>query len=92
MASRPWSSRELAVLELHVGERDWLGAVQTKITDRTKLALKVRMAKLRGSLGLGDGRTVAGDGGAGDNDEWMSDASAASQVLLEATLRVGVWS
>lgn len=87
MASRPWSSRELAVLELHAGEPDWLRKVGEKISGRTESALKVRMAKLRPVLGLGDGRRDSGD-----NDEWMSDAAVASQVLLEATLRVGMWS
>jgi hypothetical protein len=101
MASRPWSSRELAVLELHVGEPDWLRQASAKISGRSIAALKVRMARIRSGRTAGgrgdprsdyaDGRIVAGDCG-DDDDGWMGDAAVASEALLAATLRVGRWA
>lgn len=87
MASRPWSPAELAVIEQCAGSCDMRTACR-RIRGRTHKAIKVRMAKMRAQLGLGDGRRVDGP----SDDSWIGDAALASQMLLAATLRVGVWS
>jgi hypothetical protein len=86
MASRPWSPDEVAVLEQHVDQPDWLNKAASKISDRTVQAIKVRMAKLRSELGLGDGRRVEID----DQDVFIATTSLASQQLLAAIQRAGV--
>lgn len=86
MASRiAWTDDELAVLDRHVDEPDWLRTVASKIGGRTIQALKVRMAKRRAELGLGDGR-----GGSDDMDEFNAKAAAASEALLVAIERAGL--
>ena len=92
MASRaPWPEEEIAVLDRHIDQPDWLQRVSAAIQGRTTKALKVRMAKRRSELGLADGRRV--DGGCGDDDDQEranADAVVASQELLAAIQRAGV--
>lgn len=89
MASRPWSSHELAVLELHAQPYDLASACR-KLQDRTQLAVKVRLAKLRAEMGMGDGRRERGGGD--EMEEFNATAAIATERLREATLRVGVWA
>lgn len=89
MASRAfWSADDLAVLDQHIDKPDWLTAVKDRFRDRTVKALKVRMAKRRGELGLGDGRNERG--GHDDQDVFNANAVVASQALLAAIERAGV--
>lgn len=92
MASRaPWPPEELELLESLVGKPDWLTVMREKAPKRTINALKIRMAKLRVELGVGDGRRSENEC-CNYGDAWMGEAVLASQALLAATLRVGVWS
>lgn len=92
MASQPfWSEDELAALDQHIDQPQWLQRVCAIVSGRSIKAIKVRMAKRRAELGLADGRRV--DGGCLDDsdDSWMLDAGAASQALLAAIHRAGVY-
>lgn len=88
MASRPWSDAELELLSSAIQRGEKISAVASKISGRTKLAIKVRMSKLRDKYDLSDARRSDID----DMDEFNARAVIASQMLLAATLRVGVWS
>lgn len=88
MASRPWTDAELTVLERHVDEGNWLSTVSRKLSQRSTKAIKVRMARLRSELGLGDGRRADVD----DMASFHARAITASEMLREATLSVGTWS
>lgn len=79
-----WKAHELELLEEHIDDENWLAAVQPAFPDRTPNALKVQMSKLRVELGYADGREC--DAG------WMQNAREAAPRLLEATLRVGMWT
>lgn len=93
MASRAlWSPEELAVIEACAPGCDVARACKD-IQGRTRKAIKVRMAKFRASVGFGDGRNERSGGDyEADDDRWVKSAVIASQTLLAATLRVGVWS
>lgn len=83
MASRPWSQSEVAVLEGHADERDWINKALVKLPNRSEKALRSRMQKVRLDLGSSGNRYVDGS--------WMAEAMSATHRLLEATLRVGTW-
>lgn len=74
------------MLEQHVDQPDWLNKAAAKIGDRTVQALKVRMAKLRAELGLGDGRRIEID----DEDVFNASTALASRQLLAAIQRARV--
>lgn len=84
MASRPWSDDELDLLESYAEDRDWLPRAMEALPHRSVNQLRNRMQAVRAQAGMG--RTHVHDG------SWMSAAAAATDRLLEATLRVGVWS
>lgn len=88
MASLPWTEADVEVLEQHVSNDDWLEELAKRFPERSALALKVRMSKVRSALG------VKGKRGAREEDQDRANAKAviATQKLLEATLRVGVWA
>jgi hypothetical protein len=82
MASRPWSEDEVAVLEHHADERDWLDKAIAKLPDRSPKALRSRMQKVRLELGPTHDRYV--------DRAWMAEAANASQRLLAAIQRAGL--
>jgi len=88
MASRPWSPEDVTVLEQHVADDDWLETLAEFFPDRTVNAIKVRMSKVRADLGIQGKRGARAE----DQDRSNAKAVVASQRLLEATLRIGVWA
>jgi hypothetical protein len=88
MASRPWSTDDLHVLEEHTENDDWREELAGLFPDRSEDAIKTRLSKLRSALG------IKGKRGAREEDQDTMNAKSviASQRLLEATLRVGRWS
>jgi hypothetical protein len=74
-----WSPAELAVLQSHIDERDWLPKVMPKLRDRGEQAVRCRMAKLRAAEGMSDSR-----------GSWMRDAARGSAALLVAIANAGV--
>jgi hypothetical protein len=88
MASRPWSSDDLHVLEEHAANDDWRKALAGLFPDRSQDAIKTRLSKLRSELGIKGKRGAREE----DQDSMNAKSVIASQVLLEATLRVGRWS
>jgi hypothetical protein len=87
MASRVWTENDLQVLEQHVANDDWLQIVTKHFPDRSAAAIKTRISKLRSELGIKGRR----GGREEDQDRMNAKSVIASQRLLEATLRVGVW-
>jgi hypothetical protein len=85
MASRPWTKRELTLLEEHAEDNDWM-VVALQIHGRSVNAVKVKMSKLRSKLGLADARYCDG------MDHFNQNAIVASEQLREATLQIGKWS
>lgn len=89
MASRAlWGQDEIAVLDQHIDTPDWLSRVSAKIRGRTITSLKVRMAKRRAELGMGDGRNERG--GNDDQEVFNANAITASAALLAAIEAAGV--
>lgn len=86
MASCPWSPDDLQVLEQHVTNEDWLEALAERFPDRSPMAIKVRMSKVRSELG------VKGKRGAREDCQDRANAKAviASQMLYEAITRAGL--
>lgn len=67
---------------------DWLDRIVNRFPHRSVDAIKTKMSKLRGELGL-PGRRGAKETA---QEEYNRKAVPASRRLLEATLRVGRWS
>jgi hypothetical protein len=88
MASRPWTAADLAVLERHADNDDWLEIVSVCFPDRSTAAIKTRISKLRSELGIKGKRGAREE----DQDRMNRKSVVASQKLLEATLQVGRWS
>jgi hypothetical protein len=84
VASKPWADHELKLLERHVDDRQWLVKVAPKLPYRSVASLRGRMQLVRIETGTGHSHS--------NGSEWMRDAADATRRLLEATLRVGVWS
>lgn len=83
VGGRTWQPHEREVFETYAGNDNWLAALKEAFPNRTEMALKVQMSKLRVDHGMADGY---------DMGDWVSDARQASQRLAEATLRVGMWT
>jgi hypothetical protein len=88
MASRAWSRDDLHVLEEHTENDDWREALAERFPDRSQDAIKTRLSKLRSELGIRGKRGAREE----DQDRMNAKSVIASQILLEATLRVGRWS
>jgi hypothetical protein len=88
MASRVWTTDDLQVLEEHAANDDWREALAGLFPDRSEDAIKTRLSKLRSELGIKGKRGAREE----DQDRMNIKSVAASQQLLEATLRVGRWS
>lgn len=75
-----WTPSEDALLERHVEdrEREWLPIVTVQLPHRTVTALKTRMSKLRGDLGLREP----------DMTHYRADGARGSAKLLDALLRL----
>lgn len=84
MGGRTWQAHERELLEAHVDDDNWPTSLKNAFPNRTEMALKVQMSKLRVELGYADGREI--DAG------WMVNARQGTRMLGEATLRLGTWS
>lgn len=83
MGGRTWQPHERELLEAHVDDDNWLASLKAACPNRTEWALRTQMSKLRNNDGMTDGY---------DMGDWASNARQATQMLGEATLRVGTWT
>jgi hypothetical protein len=67
---------------------DWMSAASVLFPNHSESSLKTKISKLRSELGM-KGRRGAREE---DQDRMNAKSVGASQALLEATLRVGIWS
>jgi hypothetical protein len=82
MASRPpWTEGDKAFLETLADRRDWIAIALKRFPHRTEAAIRCMMQKVRGELGLCDGRFF--------ENAWMADAAMGSARLLAALHETG---
>lgn len=79
-----WQPHERKLFEEYIDDDNWFVVVKAAFPSRTEMALKVQMSALRRASGRADGREV--------DASWMVAARIATQMLGEATKRVGMWS
>ena len=85
---RAWSPDDTAVLAQLADNDDWMEAASARFPNHSESSLKTKISKLRSELG------IKGRRGAREEDQDRANAKAviATHQLLEATLRVGIWS
>jgi hypothetical protein len=83
-----WTERELEVLREHVGQERWFQAVQPHMNGRTEGSIRNRMARMREEHDVRLREPCIRD----VENNWVASARRASQMLAEATLRVGTWA
>lgn len=85
-----WSAEEIGLLSRYAGQRHWVEQVQSQLPGRSENALRTKMTRLRKTMALP--KSPCGRGRCQENDNWEADIPHQTAALLEATLRVGVWS
>jgi hypothetical protein len=73
-------------LRAHAADDCWLTKLGPALLHRSYASLRIQMSAVRRELGVKKRR------GPPNEDDWQQRAVVSSQVLLQRTLSVGVWS